>query len=103
MLYQFAMRFLIACVFVLSTVGCKSAGEKKCLEGKIDEPHIASACGEACDQGNQEACVKQTKIGDERCFKAKDAETCRWMCLYGKSGKDLYCAEHEKITGKPVE
>ena len=97
------MRLIETCAAVLLLIGCKSAGEKKCMQGAIDEPGRASACGEACDRGNQDACVMQTKIGDERCFKAKDAETCRWMCLYGHAGQELYCAEHERITGKKVE
>lgn len=36
-------------------------------------------------------------------MKDGDSETCRWMCHYGKDGKDLYCKEFEKITGKPAE
>jgi hypothetical protein len=96
-------KLLAGLVLVVALGACKSDAEKLCFDGKIDEPNRVSACGEECDQGNEKACATQADVGLQRCMKDRDAETCRWMCHYGKDGKDLYCNEYEKITGKPAE
>jgi len=90
-------------ITLLGLGACKNDTEKLCFDGAINAPHRVSACGELCDKGDSKACGIQGETGLQRCMKDKDAETCRWMCLYGKDGKDLYCAEAEKITGKRVE
>lgn len=90
-------------LLVLSVAACKSDAEKLCFEGKLDAPHRVAACGELCDKDDQKACGTQGEVGLQRCMKEHDAETCTWMCRYAKDGKDLYCKEAEKITGKPVE
>jgi hypothetical protein len=84
---------------VLLLLGCKNDSERRCF----GTPGDVSSCGEVCRRGNEKGCVTQTEVATERCMKGHDVETCRWMCLYGHDGKDLYCAEHLKITGKPVE
>lgn len=89
--------------FVLAASACKSDAEKLCFDGKMDDKYRVSACGELCDKDDGKACSTQTQVALQRCMKDRDPETCRWMCLYGKDGKDLYCKEHEAITGKPAE
>jgi hypothetical protein len=94
------MKKLLVLAFVLS--GCKSEAEKACFDNSQSSKNRVSACGEACDK-NGEACAEQTKVGTDGCMTKKDAEVCRWMCNYGKTGQDLYCAEYEKITGHKVD
>ena len=90
-------------LLALGLMACKSDAEKLCFDGKMDSPNRVSACGELCDKDDSKACGIQGEVGLQRCMKDKDAETCRWMCHYGKDGQDLYCKEYQAITGKPAE
>lgn len=97
------MRIALVCAVLFAFTGCTSDAERACFEAPITAPHRVSACGELCDKGDQKACGIQGETGLQRCMKDKDAETCRWMCSYGKDGRDLYCREYQKITGKPAQ
>lgn len=94
-----AAYLLLGFVFAL---GCKSAEEKACF-GNGTAKDVVGACGQECDRKNEQACAKQTEVATDACMKKQDVEVCRWMCHYGKTGQDLYCAEYKKITGKEAE
>jgi len=84
----------------LAFAGCKSAAEKQCFDGANKDKVRLAACGELCDKGDDKACATQGEIALERCMRDEDAEYCRWMCDYGKDGKDLYCKKLELLKRK---
>ena len=90
-------------VCALWCFGCKSDAEKACFGGGSDLMMVVASCGEECDRGDAKSCAQQTDLAIDACMKKHTADVCRWMCHYGKTGQDLYCAEYQKVTGKPAE
>jgi hypothetical protein len=82
--------------------GCDEAA-KMCRDEQAPLKNRISACGERCDKDDAEACVRQTELATAACLEGSDAETCRWMCHYGGTGQDLYCARFKDLTGTEAE
>ncbi len=99
-----AMRISSACfslgvafAALLATACGKDGAESACFETGGTPKVRVSACGELCDKDNGKACAVQTEVATEHCMKKGDAEICRWMCDYAKSGADLYCKQKEAL------
>ena len=92
-----SMKTLVFLAVMLALPGCDEA-TKMCNDEAATPKFRVSACGELCDKEDGPACVKQDEVAQKACFQDKDAEICRWMCDYAKVGKELYCAEHDKLA-----
>ena len=96
------MSRILSITTVFLFAACQSEAEKQCFDGN-DKDRLAY-CYEACRSGNDKACATENKVGLQQCFTDHNTESCSRMCRYSKSsGKELFCKEYEKLTGKSID
>ncbi|MEM6994843.1 MAG: hypothetical protein AAF721_30290 [Myxococcota bacterium] len=82
---------------LLALAGCDKTS-KRCFEGEPEATVTLAACGELCERDKaSDGCVRQVELANDACFSAGDAEVCGWMCRHATTGRDLYCAEDERL------